>query len=473
MRFFITGGSGFLGINLVRYLLKRGHVVTSYDLVAFDYPEKDAIVWHKADIRDYPTLVEAMKGSDVVVHCAAALPLYSPEDIRSTDIMGTDNVVKAAKSNGIKRVIHISSTAVYGIPDHHPLYETDKLDGVGEYGKAKIAAEEICLGYRKEGMIVPILRPKSFVGPERLGVFALFYDWALSGACFPLMGSGKNRYQLLDVEDLCDVIYMCAIKDDTVVNDTFNIGAKVFGTMKEDYQAVLDEAGFGKYVIGIPAYPMLVALRILERLQLSPLYKWVYETAFKDSFVSIEKAEQQLGYTPKFSNKDALIKNFRWYKNNLDSFRGESGISHRVPWKQGVLAYLKPLFSDPYRVLKYLTTGGIGAITNLGITYLCVDVFDFVVLLGSSIGLGVSMVIGFLLQKFWTFSESTLSRLHTQFGMYLSVSFVGLLFNGFLVYFLVSMHVHYLIAQTVSIAAVALLSFFVYRSIIFTFKKRD
>ncbi len=70
---------------------------------------------------------------------------------------------------------------MYGIPDHHPLYEDDRLDGVGPYGKAKIMAEEVCLEYRRKGMCVLILRPKSFVGPERLGVFALFYDWAKDG----------------------------------------------------------------------------------------------------------------------------------------------------------------------------------------------------------------------------------------------------------------------------------------------------
>ena len=61
-----------------------------------------------------------------------------------------------------------------------------------------------------------------------------------------MIGSGKNRYQLLDVEDLCDAIYACAVLDENKVNDTFNIGAKEFTTMKEDYQAVLDYAGFGK-----------------------------------------------------------------------------------------------------------------------------------------------------------------------------------------------------------------------------------
>lgn len=188
---------------------------------------------------------------------------------------------------------------MYGIPDHHPLTEDDKLDGVGPYGKAKIAAEDECLKFRSKGMCVPIIRPKSFVGPERLGVFDLLYDWAKDGKGFPMIGNGNNRYQLLDVEDLCDAIYLCAALDENKVNDTFNIGAKDFTTMKEDYQSVLDYAGYDKKIVGLPEKPIIFTLRILESLNLSPLYKWVYETASKDSFVSIEKAEKILGYKPK------------------------------------------------------------------------------------------------------------------------------------------------------------------------------
>jgi nucleoside-diphosphate-sugar epimerase len=123
MKYFITGGSGFLGINMVRYLLARGHEVTSYDLLPFDYPEKDQIKWIVGDIRNMDFLKESMKGSDFVIHAAAALPLYSAEDIRTTDIDGTRNVCEASLQNGVKRMMHISSTAVYGIPDHHPLFE--------------------------------------------------------------------------------------------------------------------------------------------------------------------------------------------------------------------------------------------------------------------------------------------------------------------------------------------------------------
>ena len=124
---FITGGSGFLGINMVRFLLDKKKKIINYDIADFNYPEKSQIKSFVADIRDKEKLKKAMHGADIVLHFAAALPLYSREDIFSTEIDGTRNVLEAAHENGIKKVVYISSTAVYGIPDHHPLFETDKL----------------------------------------------------------------------------------------------------------------------------------------------------------------------------------------------------------------------------------------------------------------------------------------------------------------------------------------------------------
>lgn len=342
--FLITGGAGFLGINMTRYLLERGHRVVSLDLQPFDYPERPQITEVQGDIRDRAKVDEAMQGVDVVIHTAAALPLYSKEDIFSTDIDGTRNVIESAHQHGVGRFIHISSTAVYGVPDHHPLYEDDELVGVGPYGIAKIEAENVCIAYREKGMCVPVIRPKSFIGQERLGVFALLYDWAKDGKNWPIPGKGDNLYQYLDVEDLCDAIYLTATLDAETANDTFNVGAKEFGTFKGDFQAVLDHAGFGKRVVSIPVAPALWALRVLDKLNLSPLYPWVYETAIKDSFVSIEKAQQKLGWQPKYSNKDALIRNYDWYVANLASFEGQSGVTHRVPWSQGVWRFVKVFF---------------------------------------------------------------------------------------------------------------------------------
>jgi nucleoside-diphosphate-sugar epimerase len=342
----ITGGSGFLGINLVRYLLGKGmSQITVLDLVDFDYPDvRDKVTHIKGDIRDRGVVSLSMPGQGIVIHTAAALPLYSPKDIFSTEVEGTRILLDEALKQGADRFIHISTTAVYGIPDHHPVDEQDRLDGVGPYGIAKVKAEELCLEYRKRGLCVPILRPKSFVGPERLGVFALLYDWAKDGKNFPVIGSGENRYQLLDVEDLCEAIWLCMTKDKAIVNDTFNIGAEEFATMREDYQVVLDYAGFGKKVIGFPERPIIFMLKVLEFLKLSPLYKWVYETASKDSFASIDKAKRTLGFTPRYSNKEALIRNYKWYLDNVDKFEARSGITHRVPWNQGILRIAKIFF---------------------------------------------------------------------------------------------------------------------------------
>lgn len=345
MKFLVTGGAGFLGINLIRYLLEKQEEVTSLDIAEFNYMDViDKITMVRGDIRNKEDVKRAMQSVDIVIHTAAALPLYSKEEIYSTDVEGTRLLLQSASEAGAKRFIHISSTAVYGIPDHHPIFENDRLEGVGPYGQAKIEAENECLEFRRKGMCVPILRPKSFIGPERLGVFALFYDWANSGKGFPMIGNGSNRYQLLDVRDLCDAIYSCALLPENVVNDTFNIGAKEFTTMREDYQAVLDYAGFGKKIVGLPEKPVIFALKFLEFLKLSPLYKWVYETASKDSFVSIEKAERILGFKPRFSNKDALVRNYKWYLDNLKTFQHQSGVTHRVPWKQGVLKIAKQFF---------------------------------------------------------------------------------------------------------------------------------
>lgn len=341
----VTGGSGFLAINLIRHLMKKGVTdIRTLDLVPFDYPEKDRIEAVQGDIRDVEMVKRCMEGVTWVVHTAAALPLYTPEDIHTTDVIGTRNIMEGALAAGAERAVMISSTAVYGIPDHHPLYETDKLIGVGPYGRAKIEAEEECHKVRAKGLCIPILRPKSFIGPERLGVFAMFYDWARTGHGFPMIGNGKNRYQLFDVEDLCEAIWLTLTLDKARVDDVFNVGAREFTTMREDYQAVLDKAGFGKKIRGTPARPIIWTLRLLEKLHLSPLYQWIYETACEDSFVSIEKAGKVLGFDPKYSNKDALLRNYQWYLDNLESFQGKSGISHRVPWKQGILSVAKWFF---------------------------------------------------------------------------------------------------------------------------------
>lgn len=343
-RVLVTGGAGFLGINLCRHLLARGYAVRSMDIADFAYPERALIEEHRADIRDPAAVERAMAGCNLVVHAAAALPLSPPEEILSTGVDGTRLLLERALRHRIARFVYISSTAVYGIPDHHPLVESDRVDGVGPYGQAKIRAEALCADYRARGLCVPVLRPKSFVGPERLGAFELLYDWAYEGRNFPVLGRGDNRYQLLDVEDLCEAIERCLTADASAANDTFNVGAREFGTMRENFQAVLDRAGHGKRVITLPEGPAILALRLLEALHLSPLYRWIYETAGEESFVSTDHIANVLGFVPRHSNREALIRNYDWYVAHRAEFANLSGVSHRVPWKKGLLTLAKRFF---------------------------------------------------------------------------------------------------------------------------------
>lgn len=344
MRYLITGGAGFLGINLSRHLLSRGAAVRTLDIAPFGYPERSSIDVIDGDVRDTSAVEGAVRNVDVVVHGAAALPLAPREEIHSTAVRGTGNLLESAIAHQVSRFIFISSTAVYGIPNHHPLMEGDRLIGVGPYGQSKVEAEALCEQSRERGLCTTVLRPKSFVGPERLGVFELLYDWAYSGRNFPVLGSGNNRYQLLDVEDLCRAIELCATEPKERVNDTFNVAAAEFGTLRESFQAVLDRAGHGGRVISLPAAPAILALRALEMCHLSPLYGWIYETAARESFVSIERIETRLGFTPRYSNREALIRNYDWYAAHRDEYRGISGITHRVPWRKGALRLAQAFF---------------------------------------------------------------------------------------------------------------------------------
>jgi len=344
MKIVVTGGAGFLGFHISQ---KINRIAEFKDCIFFDIAPFESNEYNKdisciyGDVRDKKQMDEMMKGVDVVIHCAAALPLWKKKDIYETNIGGARNVLDSALKNKVNRVVHISSTAVYGVPDVHPLYETHPRHGVGPYGESKVQAEEICEEYRAKGLAIAILRPKSFIGTARLGVFQILYDWVESGVKIPIIGNGKNRYQLFEVEDLVDAILLASTLPLEKINDTFNVGAKEFKTVNEDVGAMCEYAGTGARVMSTPASLIKPLLRFFEILNVSPLYKWIYGTADTDSFVSIEKAEKQLGWIPKYSNSEALIRSYKWYLENKHTIQQGTGVTHRIAWKQGVLAFFK------------------------------------------------------------------------------------------------------------------------------------
>jgi nucleoside-diphosphate-sugar epimerase len=233
----------------------------------------------------------------------------------------------------------VSSTAVYGVPKVHPIYEDAPLVGVGWYGESKIEAEDVTRDFGRRGLEFTIVRPKTFVGPERLGVFEILFDWIREDRRIYMLGTGENRYQLLAVEDLVDAIVLAAERREAA-GETVNVGAREFGTVRSDLQALIDHAGSSSRLTAVPARPAEVALRALELLRVSPLAEWHYKTAHRDSFVDVGRVGRLLGWTPRFSNAEALCRTYDWYLAHRETLKA-AGVTHRVPWNQQALALLK------------------------------------------------------------------------------------------------------------------------------------
>ncbi len=341
----VTGGTGFLGCHIARRFLREGAELRLVDLLPLEEPDlvgrAEAV---RADVRDAAAMRQACADVDVVVHAAAALPIQgSPAVIAAVNVEGTRNVLEAALGAGVRRVIAISSTALYGIPEIHPLYEDSALAPLGLYGQSKFELEQACLAYRARGLDVAIVRPKTFIGTGRLGLFQILFDWIQHGKKIPILGAGNNRYQLLAVADLVDALWRIATRS-AAANELFNIGAARFGTVREDLEALCAHAATGSRLAPVPVGPAVVALRALEVLQLSPLVEWHYRTAYKDSFVSVDKAKRVLEWQPAKSNAEVLIETYDWYVEHYAEYLGKVGLTHRVPWDQKLLKVVRFFF---------------------------------------------------------------------------------------------------------------------------------
>ena len=337
----VSGGAGFLGLHLARRLLADGHQVRTLDPAPLDDSDLerrvDAI---DGDVRLAGDASKLVAGADVLVHAAAALPIRGARnEISSVNVDGTATLLAAALEAKVPRVVLISTTAVYGIPDRHPIDEDAPLIGVGHYGRSKIEAEQLCRAFERRGISATIVRPKTFIGPERLGVFEILFDWICEDRRIYVLGHGRNRYQLLAVEDLVDAVVLAATTPGAA-GETLNIGAAEFGTVRSDLEALIAHAGSTSRVTPVPARPAELALRALELARLSPLAEWHYKTAHRDSFVSIDKAREQLGWEPQYSNAQALTRTYDWYLEHREELRG-AGMTHRVPWNQQALGLLK------------------------------------------------------------------------------------------------------------------------------------
>ncbi|HKY67156.1 MAG TPA: NAD-dependent epimerase/dehydratase family protein, partial [Acidimicrobiales bacterium] len=242
----ITGGSGYFGSILAELALARGDRVRIFDLNPPTDEIADRVEYVAGDVRDLDVLREATAGADVVLHNVAQVPLAKDRELFwSVNVTGTANVLLAARDRGVAKVVHTSSSAIFGIPQANPVTEDTPGRPLEAYGRAKLEAEHLCHDAAASGLDVTIVRPRTILGHGRLGIIAVLFDFIAEGAPVYVLGSGDNRYQFVHANDLADAVLRASDREKPT---TYNIGAAEFGTMRETLQAVVDHAATGSRV---------------------------------------------------------------------------------------------------------------------------------------------------------------------------------------------------------------------------------
>jgi nucleoside-diphosphate-sugar epimerase len=334
----VTGGSGYFGTVVAEQARARGDDVRILDL---NPPAlaAGAVEYVAGDIRDLDTVRAACDGVDVVLHNVAQVPLARDRELfDSVNVVGTANVLIAARDARVAKVVHTSSSAVFGVPESNPVTEDAPCRPLEAYGRAKLRAEQLCHEAVVAGLDVTIVRPRTILGHGRLGIFAVLFDFVADGAPVYVLGSGDNRYQLVHADDLADA---CLRAGDRPGPTVYNVGALEFGTMRETIQALVDHAGTGSSVRSLPTGPAKVAMHALATVGLAPFAPYHWLMYAESLFFDVTKARTELGWEPRHSNASMIVESYDWYLAHRDHLG--AGSHHQSPVRLGLLKVLRRL----------------------------------------------------------------------------------------------------------------------------------
>jgi nucleoside-diphosphate-sugar epimerase len=337
-RSLVTGGSGYFGSLLVAHLQRAGHQVRVLDLNDTDDRPSD-VELVRGDIRDRHTVATALEGIDIVFNNVAQVPLAKDHHLlRTVNVDGTALLLREASAAKVSKVVHTSSSAVFGVPESNPVLPSTVPSPVEAYGHAKLAAEWACLDAAAHGLDVSIVRPRTILGHGRLGIFGILFDWIADGADVVVLGDGSNRYQFVHADDLAEVCLLASQHHGPMV---INAGTDRFGTMRESLESLCRHAATGAQVRSLPAGPTSLAMRAAAALHLAPFapYHWIMYS--KSLWFDIEHARDALDWQPRYSNDEMFAASYDWFVANRALTDRAGASHHRTTAKQGALRAVK------------------------------------------------------------------------------------------------------------------------------------
>ncbi|KAA3649361.1 MAG: NAD-dependent epimerase/dehydratase family protein [Bacteroidetes bacterium] len=317
--FLVTGGAGFIGSNIVEYLLTFGakKVIVLDNLETGNIENVELFQSHpnytfiKGDISDYETCIEATKGVDFISHQAAlgSVPrsLKNPVATNRANVDGFLNVLTAARENGVKRMVFASSSSVYGDSPVLPKVEHEIGNPLSPYAVSKVTNELYArVSYLNYGQKVMGLRYFNVFGPRQspkgayAAVIPLFID-ALSKNESPFInGDGEQTRDFTFVENAVQAnIRALFTKDEKAFGEVFNVALGDRFTLKDLFNTIKEITKSNS-----------VAIHREERAG-----------DIRDSLANISKSEKLLGYKPQIKFKEGLEKTVKWFLSDDNKFK--------------------------------------------------------------------------------------------------------------------------------------------------------
>lgn len=313
-RIIVIGGAGFLGQSLVPMLLSEGgYTVLVVDLTE---PENSGDGFVRRDIREGFDFI--FKPEDIVVHLAAnqyhnKIPRNNREAYFSdTNTRGTQNILECMQRCGTRNIIYFSTDMVYGLPQKLPVRTDHPQNPFGPYGQSKKDSEAICEEFRKRGMNITIFRPRMIVGPGRFGILTKLFTLMDKNLPVPMIGLGKNCYQMIAVDD-CAKAVVQAIKKD-FPNNAYNLGSKNPPMVKDLLRSVIQKSGSKSLLIPTWGSGVKAVLALLGSVGLEIMYREQYMIADQNYLLDISATERDLDWAPEHGDADMLAAAYDRYK---------------------------------------------------------------------------------------------------------------------------------------------------------------
>jgi UDP-glucose 4-epimerase len=298
MNFIVTGGAGFIGSHLTKYLIKKGHNVSVIDSLRRGNLDnlkeiKDKIDFQEIDILDYDKMKDVAKNIDGIFHQAAlgSVPqsFKEPEEYHRVNAIGTENVLKLAKEFGFK-VVYASSSSVYGNQEKFPVKEDAEKKPLNPYGKSKLESEQFAKKYADMGVKVIGLRYFNVFGigqnPNYAGVIPNFIERLVQHKPPIIFGNGNQLRNYTFVDDVVEA-NMLAFENKTE-HAFINIATGVMTSVKELAELMIRLSG----------------------LSLEPIYEKAREGDIEKSQADTSLAKKLLGWVPKKTLEEGLEKIF-------------------------------------------------------------------------------------------------------------------------------------------------------------------